>query len=112
MKIIQDTSHQSSRSVTRQERFAVGSQPVKPEDKQKETEGHKRNTFECIAVQGDEDTYYAASKQNKLPKLDKSSFEGKMLDNIATIKQENEPRTSAVVKISVNDKGVGEVVVI
>ena len=60
--MIPETGHQSSRSVTRQERFAVGSQLVKPEDKQKETEGHKRNTFECIALQGDDDTYYAASK--------------------------------------------------
>ena len=79
-----------------------------PEDKQKlESEVNARNLYEQIVSQGDINRYYATSNSNEIVIQDNSGYEWQTLDVTATIKQENEPRTSAVVRISVNDKGAG-----
>ena len=80
----------------------------KPQDKHKgEKEVYKRNVFQDIELQGDVDLDYITSHNNKLLKPVTSRYDWKTLDTKATIKQENELRTGAVVRISVNDRGVG-----
>ena len=78
-----------------------------PEDKHKSESKGNANVFEYNALQNDIDVSYATFHGKETPKPDKASYKGQPLDTKASIKQENEPRTSAVVRISQNDKGAG-----
>ena len=84
-----------------------------PEDKQNVNRSKgNTNVLEYNALQDDIDLHYATSHSEESHKPDKTSYKRKTLDTKASIKQENKPRTNAVAKISQNNRGVGEVVVI